>query len=320
MQQGYDLIGDIHGCGETLIKLLEQMGYSKKNGVYQHPKRKALFLGDIVDRGPHIRLACHVVRDMVDGGYADIVMGNHEYNLVTYLTEAPPGIRRPYLRPHTPRNTFIVEQTLEQFANYPHEFNEFLDWFLTIPLFREYENFRVVHACWDLDMIPEYLERYGTNMITKDMLAESVQTDSFLYQFLDRILRGTSLRLPDGRSITSKDGMVRKFFRAKFWEMDPQHYQDVVFQPDPLPQDIAYGLLSEDEKNQLLYYGPEEKPLFIGHYWMSGLPAPIMPNIACLDYSAVKYGRLAAYRMDSETALQTNKFTWIKVEKPERHQ
>ena len=183
MQQGYDLIGDIHGCGETLIKLLEQMGYSKKNGVYQHPKRKALFLGDIVDRGPHIRLACHVVRDMVDGGYADIVMGNHEYNLVTYLTEAPPGIRQPYLRPHTPRNTFIVEQTLEQFANYPHEFNEFLDWFLTIPLFREYENFRVVHACWDLDMIPEYLERYGTNLIRKDMLAESVQTDSFLYQF-----------------------------------------------------------------------------------------------------------------------------------------
>ena len=116
MEQGYDLIGDIHGCGETLIKLLEQMGYTKKNGVYQHPKRKVVFLGDIVDRGPHIRLACHVVRDMVDAGHADIVMGNHEYNLVTYLTDAPPGIRQPYLRPHTPRNTFIVEQTLEQFA------------------------------------------------------------------------------------------------------------------------------------------------------------------------------------------------------------
>ena len=68
MEQGYDLIGDIHGCGETLIKLLEQMGYTKKNGVYQHPKRKVVFLGDIVDRGPHIRLACHVVRDMVDAG------------------------------------------------------------------------------------------------------------------------------------------------------------------------------------------------------------------------------------------------------------
>ena len=318
MHQGYDLIGDIHGCGLTLIDLLEQMGYSKRNGVYQHPKRKVVFLGDIVDRGPNIRLACHIVRDMVEAGHADIVMGNHEYNVVTYLSEAPAGMRQPFLRPHTPRNNFIVEQTLEQFANYPQEFNEMLDWFLTIPLFREYEHFRVVHACWDHQMIDEYLRRYGTNHITKDMLPESVQTDSFLYQFLDRMLRGTSLKLPDGRSMTAKDGMVRQFFRTKFWAGDPQRYNDVIFQPDPLPEDLQHALLSEDEKEQLLFYGPDEKPLFIGHSWMSGLPEPIVPNIACLDYSAVKYGRLVAYRMDTERHLQKGKFAWVRVEKKER--
>lgn len=318
MHQGYDLIGDIHGCGLTLIDLLEQMGYSKRNGVYQHPKRKVVFLGDIVDRGPNIRLACHIVRDMVEAGHADIVMGNHEYNVVTYLSEAPAGMRQPFLRPHTPRNNFIVEQTLEQFANYPQEFNEMLDWFLTIPLFREYEHFRVVHACWDHQMIDEYLRRYGSNQITKEMLPESVQTDSFLYQFLDRMLRGTSLKLPDGRSMTAKDGMVRQFFRTKFWAGDPQRYNDVIFQPDPLPEDLQHALLSEDEKQQLLFYGPDEKPLFIGHYWMSGLPEPIVPNIACLDYSAVKYGRLVAYRMDTEHHLQKGKFAWVRVEKKER--
>ena len=318
MHQGYDLIGDIHGCGLTLIDLLEQMGYSKRNGVYQHPKRKVVFLGDIVDRGPNIRLACHIVRDMVEAGHADIVMGNHEYNVVTYLSEAPAGMRQPFLRPHTPRNNFIVEQTLEQFANYPQEFNEMLDWFLTIPLFREYEHFRVVHACWDHQMIDEYLRRYGSNQITKEMLPESVQTDSFLYQFLDRMLRGTSLKLPDGRSMTAKDGMVRQFFRTKFWAGDPQRYNDVIFQPDPLPEDLQHALLSEDEKQQLLFYGPDEKPLFIGHYWMSGLPEPIVPNIACLDYSAVKYGRLVAYRMDTERHMQKGKFAWVRVEKKER--
>jgi hypothetical protein len=51
---------------------------------------------------------------------------------------------------------------------------------------------------------------------------------------------------------------------------------------------------------------------------MAGLPEPIVPNIACLDYSAVKYGRLAAYRMDTETHLQKGKFTWVRVEKKER--
>jgi len=318
MHQGYDLIGDIHGCGLTLIDLLEQMGYSKKNGVYQHPKRKVVYLGDIVDRGPNIRLACHIVRDMVEAGHADIVMGNHEYNVVTYLSEAPAGLRQPFLRPHTPRNNFIVEQTLEQFANYPQEFNEMLDWFLTIPLFREYDHFRVVHACWDHQMIDEYLRRYGSNKITREMLPESVQTDTFLYQFLDRMLRGTSLKLPDGRSMTAKDGMVRQFFRTKFWAGEPKHYNDVVFQPDPLPEDLQHALLSEKEKEQLLYYGPDEKPLFIGHYWMSGLPEPIVPNIACLDYSAVKYGRLVAYRMDTERHLQKGKFAWVRVEKKER--
>lgn len=316
--QGYDLIGDIHGCGLTLIRLLEQMGYTKKNGVYQHPKRKVVFIGDIVDRGPNIRLACHVVRDMVDAGHADIVMGNHEYNIVTYCAEAPPNMKQRYLRPHTKRNTFIVEQTLEQFANYPEEFKEFLDWFLEIPLFREYDNFRAIHACWDQVMIDEYLRRYGNNKITRAMLPESVNPDSFLFKFLDRSLRGTSLKLPNNRSMTAKDGMVRQFFRTKFWEENPQQYSDVVFQPDPLPEDIEHALLSPEEKEQLLFYGPDEKPLFIGHYWMQGLPEPIAPNIVCLDYSAVKYGRLVAYRMGNETLPQANKYTWVRVERTER--
>jgi len=318
MRQGYDLIGDIHGCGNTLVKLLQQMGYSKKNGVYQHPKRKVVFLGDIVDRGPNIRMACHIVRDMVENGHAEIVMGNHEYNVVTYCTEAPAGMRRPFLRPHTKRNNFIVEQTIEQFANHPHDFNDFLDWFVELPLFQDFDHFRVVHACWDQAMIDEYIARYGGNQMHKGMLAESIDTNSFIYKFLDRTLRGTSLKLPDGRSMTAKDGMVRQFFRTKFWADSPRRYSDVIFQPDPLPDDIHHALLSEEEKQQLLFYGPQEKPLFIGHYWMWGIPAPIVPNIACLDYSAVKYGRLVAYRMDSERHLQPGKFTWVRVEKSER--
>jgi hypothetical protein len=318
MHQGYDLIGDVHGCANTLIKLLTQMGYSRVNGVYQHRHRKAIFVGDLVDRGPNIRLTCHIVRDMVEAGHAELLMGNHEYNVVTYCTEAPAGMRQPYLRPHTQRNTRIVEQTLEQFANYPHEFNEFLDWFVELPLFMECDHFRVVHACWDQTMIDEFIARYGGNQIQKDMLVESIDTDSFLFKFLDRTLRGTQLKLPDGRSMTAKDGFMRQFFRTNFWTENPQRYDDVIFQPDPLPVDLQHHPLSDQEKKKLLHYRAEEKPLFFGHYWMAGIPAPVTPNIACLDYSAVKYGRLVAYRMDMEAHLQRNKFTWVRVEKQER--
>ena len=66
--RGYDIIGDIHGCANTLARLLDQMGYRKINGVYQHPRRQAIFIGDIIDRGPRIREALHLVRDMVEHG------------------------------------------------------------------------------------------------------------------------------------------------------------------------------------------------------------------------------------------------------------
>lgn len=318
MHQGYDLIGDIHGCGKTLIKLLKQMGYSKKNGTFQHKSRKVVFLGDIVDRGPNIRLACQTVYDMVEQGHAYIVMGNHEYNLVTYCTPAPGGFDRPFLREHSERNNFIVQETVNQFAKYPADFQQYLNWFADMPLFIEFDHFRAVHACWDQSYIERFIQTYGGNQLPRRYLADSVNTESFLYQFLDRSLRGTSLELPAGQSIESRDGMVRRFFRAKFWHPQPETYQDVVFQPDPLSQDLQQRLLSDKEKQSLVYYDSEQKPLFLGHYWMWGVPAPIMPNIACLDYSAVKYGRLVAYRMDREPSLSKNKFTWVRVEKEER--
>ncbi|MED5459654.1 MAG: metallophosphoesterase, partial [Pseudomonadota bacterium] len=82
--EGYDLIGDIHGCGATLAALLEKLGYHQRGGVYRHPRRKVIFLGDLIDRGPRIRLAVTIARRMVEAGEAHIVMGNHEYNALAY--------------------------------------------------------------------------------------------------------------------------------------------------------------------------------------------------------------------------------------------
>ncbi len=68
----------------------------------------------------------------------------------------------------------------------------------------------------------------------------------------------------------------------------------MVFQPDSLPDDLESRELSDEERSRLSYYGPDQPPLFIGHYWCEGIPALPAPNIACLDYSAVKFGRLVA--------------------------
>lgn len=313
--QGYDLIGDVHGCAHTLVVLLERMGYKKINGVYQHPRRQAIFIGDIVDRGPRIREALHIVRDMMDRGAAQMVMGNHEYNALGYCTRARLGSGKQFLREHNARHTRLIRETLDQFERYPDEWNEFLEWFYSLPIFLEIDGFRAVHACWDSQLIDDFKARYGRNTIDEDFLHASTVKDSFAGAFMDRLLRGTDLELPDGQVIKGKDGYTRSFFRTKFWSSKPQVYNDVVFQPDPLPPEVANREISSHDRRQLLSYDISLPPLFVGHYWMAGPPQPIKPNIVCLDYSAVKYGKLVAYRMDGETKLSADKFVWVNVER-----
>jgi Calcineurin-like phosphoesterase len=311
---GYDIIGDVHGCADTLTKLLEKMGYVHDGRSFKHRERIAVFVGDIVDRGPHIRQALHLVKDMVDSGAAYCIMGNHEFNAIAYTTLAPAHAGQTYLREHSARNNRLIAETLEQFAHYRDEWHMFLDWFHTLPLFIETPSFRVVHACWDEKLISQYKQRYGTNLVSKAVLAETVEKGSFAWQVMDRLTRGTDIRLPKGVTITSRDGYVRDAFRTKFWAKNPKTYRDVVFQPDPLPEELANRHLTEHEMNQLLRYDAGAVPVFVGHYWLQGVPRQLRRNVACLDYSAVKFGRLVAYRFDGEAALNAEKFVWVYVD------
>lgn len=311
--QGYDLIGDVHGCALALERLLKTMGYEHRQGCYRHTQRKAIFVGDIVDRGPHIREALHIVKDMVDQQQAEIVLGNHEYNAMCYCTQSQGGTGRTFLREHNARNHRLIRETLEQFDDYAGEWQAFLYWFREIPLFLEKDHFRVVHACWDATAIAKFKEINDSHCVNENFLHDSALAGSFAEQLIDKLTRGTALDLPDGETILSKDGFVRSMFRTKFWSDAPQTYSDVVFQPDPLPVQLAERRLSAIEKQRLLTYTETELPVFVGHYWMQGDPQPISPNVACLDYSAVKYGKLVAYRMDAETVLDKRKFVWVDV-------
>lgn len=319
---GYDLIGDVHGCAVTMTRLLERMGYRKKHGVYEHSERRAIFLGDIIDRGPRVREALHTVRDMVERGSAQIVMGNHEFNALTYCTHPrhSSGNDLDYLRPHIPRYTRQIAETLEQFANHPQDWKDFLSWFVTLPLFIEFPRrgefsaFRAVHACWDQQLIDAHRAQYGSGRIDMDFVHASVELGSLASRTKQRLTGGVDLPLPEGISILSNDGYERRAFRTKFWVAKPVTYGELLFQPDPLPKDVAASTISQEDRQQMVNYGPDQPPLFVGHYWLKGKPQPIAPNVACLDYSAVKFGRLVAYRMDGEAHLRTHKFVWEYVD------
>lgn len=85
-----DIIGDIHGCIDETVELLTRLGYnvSRENGSYAftHPEgRKAVFVGDLVDRGPATPEVLRLVMSGVESGTAYCVAGNHDVKLVKAL-------------------------------------------------------------------------------------------------------------------------------------------------------------------------------------------------------------------------------------------
>jgi len=87
----FDIIGDIHGCYDELLELLGKLGYGLNSGrddstVVTPPSgRKAVFLGDLVDRGPKIPEVLKLVMGMVESGNALCVPGNHDMKLMRKL-------------------------------------------------------------------------------------------------------------------------------------------------------------------------------------------------------------------------------------------
>lgn len=80
-----DVIGDVHGLLDDLLKLLEKAGWVLENGVPHHPDgRLMLFLGDLVDRGPQSIEVLKFVRKAVAAGSALAIQGNHEAKLVRF--------------------------------------------------------------------------------------------------------------------------------------------------------------------------------------------------------------------------------------------
>jgi hypothetical protein len=72
---GYDVIGDIHGRAEKLVGLLRRLGYVERQGAWRHAERTAVFVGDLIDRGPQQRDSIRIPRAMVEAGTAQIVLG-----------------------------------------------------------------------------------------------------------------------------------------------------------------------------------------------------------------------------------------------------
>jgi hypothetical protein len=301
-----DIIGDIHGHAEKLESLLIKLGYEKKNGCYRHSERKVLFVGDYIDRGPKIRETLQIVRAMVENQQAVALMGNHEYNAICFHFQETEG---GHLRKHLIKNITQHYETLKQFQNRQEEYEDYIDWFKTLPVFYENESFRAVHACWDNEHIELLKEKLGGNVLNDEMIYESVKHGTIFNNAILDTLKGKELALPENFEFKDKDGNIRKHIRIKWW-LNPENstFKELSVEPiENLPKEKAVFKNPEEVR----FYSENEKPVFFGHYWLKGNPIQFSQNVCCVDFSVAKGGYLVAYRFDGETQLTADKLVYV---------
>ncbi|MCC9169166.1 metallophosphoesterase [Pontibacter harenae] len=304
----YDIIGDIHGHADALELLLQKLGYGKSGGHYSHPGRKAVFVGDYIDRGPQIAEALGIVKAMAEHGAALALMGNHELNAILYNTRDAEG---NYLRERTDKNKSQHAETLRQFEGKEEAYLAYIEWFRTLPLYHEEENMRVVHACWDETHIQHLKENLVDGRLTDGLLKNRYKKGTGLYEAVEVTLKGKELGMPRGLTFRDKDGHERTELRIKWW-LNPERvtYRQYSVEPlDTLSDDPVPNTLTEGNGP----YPESERPVFFGHYWLSGQAevSVFSGNVCCVDYSVAKQGKLVAYRWDGERKLDPARFVHV---------
>lgn len=123
---GVDIIGDVHGCADELCELLARLGYAvapARSAATPHPAgRRLIFVGDLVNRGPHPVRVLELLMALCEAGVAQTVLGNHDDQL------------RSHLSGRLVEPTLEMELTLRELGTRPASFSENVRAFLdTLP-------------------------------------------------------------------------------------------------------------------------------------------------------------------------------------------
>jgi Calcineurin-like phosphoesterase len=291
-----DFIGDIHGAFGALEMLFRKLGYEKKNGIYKHPERIPIFVGDYIDRGNQIKETLHAVRSMQESGNAIALMGNHEYNFLAFHFSDENGKK---FRPNSTNNRKQLSKTKQALKN-KDELKSYLQWMARLPLVLEGHSFRAVHAQWNSEYI-KAVQSCGIKKLDEDGFRR-LHNNQLLVQRVEVMLKGAEVEIPRDLHYEDYEGHKRESCRVKWWKKPTGTVMSQHFAS--LPNHLHGLSLGNFNPKFNSYYNSSEKPVFFGHYWLPpgefGLTAA---NACCLDFSIANYGLLAAYRFSGEKKL-----------------
>jgi hypothetical protein len=315
----YDIIGDVHGQADKLEALLRTLGYRDRAGAWRHQERQAIFVGDFLDRGPAQVRSIDIVRRMVDAGTALAVMGNHELNAIAWHI---PDSRHPgdFLRSHFSTKWGDKNRTqhaafLAEVEDKPALHAEIIDWCLTLPLWLELPDLLVVHACWHAPFMAwlspqlhekRYLTRELMVAATDEDEAEEDTEAPSIFKAVECLTKGIEIPLPDGHQFRDKDGHLRRRVRVRWWDERATTYRSAAMLP---PTECA--TLPDLPIPRHARIPQTNKPVFFGHYWLTGHPVLQTARHVCVDYSAGAGGPLVAYRFDGQPDLSAHRLVWV---------
>jgi hypothetical protein len=287
---------------------LNRLGYVERGGTLRHPGRTAIFVGDFIDRGPSQLDTLNIVRPMVESGSALAVMGNHEFNAIAWHLLDPDQCDE-YLRPRNgdvgQKNRHQHAAFLEEVENNPEIHAEIINWFLSLPLWLELPELRVIHACWHPGFIAALEPQLKPGrLLDHEMMVKASRRGSAEYHQIETLLKGVEVHLPEGHSFRDKSNIVRHEARIRWWDNSATTYRRAAIVSAEIQKQLPDAELPLEAR---VGYA-NNKPIFFGHYWMTGRPDRLARTVACVDYSAGKGGPLVAYRWSGEPELERDNF------------
>jgi hypothetical protein len=203
-----DIVGDVHGELDALRNLLHQLGHSD-DGL--HPeKRRLVFVGDLADRGPDSPGVVSFVQGLVESGAAQCVLGNHDLNILLKDRKHDNhwffGEEFSLDGSDEPTPAVIADEMIR---------DQVIQFFQTLPLALERDDLRVIHACWDDEMI-EVARRSSDAVALHQEHAERITAAHNQQPDLDKVEKGLEFqnRNPVKVLTSGKEQRAAKPFEA----------------------------------------------------------------------------------------------------------
>ncbi|MCY9870445.1 metallophosphoesterase [Vibrio barjaei] len=315
----YFVIGDVHGQSEKLTDLLTHYGFQPDRQDAANSQGTLIFVGDLIDC-PESTTSNHyetltIIKDLCDRGLAKCAMGNHEFNAIGWSLQKEDGT---HCRPHTQANQKQHNAFLSQVPE--SERPKWINWFKSLPIFLDFGEMRIVHACWHqptINRLKPYLDE--NNAIKEEHWFDAFNEEHELYRLLERTLKGPELALPNVVSYKDKHGTTRTNARVAWWrdKQDIKSFNDAIY--NPTGEAIAKLDIPIDHID-IPFNKPQQIPVFVGHYTLSGKPNVLGNNVICVDYNAIKDDNsLVGYAIDltdivdSEDIIDNDNFRYIKT-------